>query len=160
MSTEEELANLNIDEDEEVSVRSGKKEVDVGEDFNSCLVGRVLTESLVHFLSMKKSLTNLWHLLGGFMSEGMAQQFQNSIRQFVKFLLVKANARRSRGGVWLGKFIKGRAKKDNATYSLWLREELKEGIRVGGRSNRDRGSGYTVEVRIMAVNEANKGRIG
>ncbi|MBA0696314.1 hypothetical protein Goari_002874 [Gossypium aridum] len=90
----------------------------------------------------------------------MAQQFGNFIGQFVKydasittrgvkrfirvrdraclrFLPVKANAGRSRGGVWLGKFIKGRAKKDNVT-SPWLREEPKEGIRVGGRSNRDR----------------------
>ncbi|PPR85129.1 hypothetical protein GOBAR_AA35561 [Gossypium barbadense] len=61
MSTEEELANLTIDEDEGVSVRSGEEEVDVGEDFNLCLVGKVLTESLVHFLSMKNTLTNLWH---------------------------------------------------------------------------------------------------
>ncbi|MBA0812940.1 hypothetical protein Gohar_026853, partial [Gossypium harknessii] len=126
-------ANRACYKDEEVSVRLGEDKVDFGENFNLCLVGRVLMESLVHFLSMKNTLTNLWHPLGGTSITDICEKRDGAC---LRFLPVKANAGRSRGGVWLGKFIKGRAKKDNAT-SLWLREEPKEGIKVGGRSNRD-----------------------
>ncbi|MBA0570072.1 hypothetical protein Golob_003759, partial [Gossypium lobatum] len=48
---EEELANLNI--------------VDEKEDYKLCLVGRVLTDSMVLFLSMRNTLVDLWHPLEG-----------------------------------------------------------------------------------------------
>ncbi|MBA0852166.1 hypothetical protein Goshw_001961, partial [Gossypium schwendimanii] len=37
----------------------------VKEDYRLCLVGRVLTDSVVHFPSMIRTWANLWHLLGG-----------------------------------------------------------------------------------------------
>lgn len=60
---EEELANLNIVDDEEISVQAVEDEV--GTNYSMCMVGRVLTDSVVHFPSMRNMLANLWHPLGG-----------------------------------------------------------------------------------------------
>ncbi|KAH1097231.1 hypothetical protein J1N35_014152 [Gossypium stocksii] len=48
---EEELANLNIVEDEEISIQAVEDEVETEEDYNMCMVGNILE--------------NLWHPLGG-----------------------------------------------------------------------------------------------
>ncbi|MBA0555996.1 hypothetical protein Golob_026139, partial [Gossypium lobatum] len=60
---EEELANLNIVDDEEISVQAVEDEV--GTNYSMCMVGRVLTDSVVHFPSIRNMLANLWHPLGG-----------------------------------------------------------------------------------------------
>ncbi|MBA0582031.1 hypothetical protein Gorai_024184 [Gossypium raimondii] len=62
---EKELAILNIDEIEDMPVRSIKEEVGFDEDYNLCLVGQLLTESVVHFSLLRNTLTNLWHPLRG-----------------------------------------------------------------------------------------------
>ncbi|KAH1082626.1 hypothetical protein J1N35_022387 [Gossypium stocksii] len=63
---EEELSNLNIDEIKDIPVKFVEEEVEFDEDYNLCLVGRVLTESVMHFPSLRNMLANLWHPLGEF----------------------------------------------------------------------------------------------
>ncbi|MBA0648537.1 hypothetical protein Goklo_016237 [Gossypium klotzschianum] len=61
----EEFARVSISNDKEVLMQNQGDEDAVDEDFRLCLVGRVLTHSVVHFPSMRNILTNLWHSLGG-----------------------------------------------------------------------------------------------
>ncbi|MBA0814597.1 hypothetical protein Gohar_020415 [Gossypium harknessii] len=62
---EEDLANLNISEEEEAPLW-GQGNVDVIEEgYRLCLVGKVLTDSVVHFLSTRNTLADLWHILEG-----------------------------------------------------------------------------------------------
>ncbi|MBA0777488.1 hypothetical protein Gotri_005501 [Gossypium trilobum] len=62
---EEELANLNNADDDEELVQAFDDEDYAEEDFNICLVGRVLMDSIVHFPSMRNFLANLWHPIEG-----------------------------------------------------------------------------------------------
>ncbi|MBA0621074.1 hypothetical protein Godav_006725 [Gossypium davidsonii] len=68
---EEELANLNIVDEEEEPVQTLEdegtieEEDAIEEEYNLCLVGRVLTDSVVHFPSMRNILAKLWHPLEG-----------------------------------------------------------------------------------------------
>ncbi|PPR82078.1 hypothetical protein GOBAR_AA38636 [Gossypium barbadense] len=64
---EEDLANLNIiDEEEEAFI----EEVLVVEmSYQLCLVGRCLTDSVVHFPSMRNTMADLWHPIGGICDE-------------------------------------------------------------------------------------------
>ncbi|MFQ6642569.1 hypothetical protein Gotur_018575, partial [Gossypium turneri] len=62
---EEELANLNIVDDDEELVQAFDDEDYAEEDFNICLLGRVLMDSIVHFPSMRNLLANLWHPIEG-----------------------------------------------------------------------------------------------
>ncbi|MBA0805028.1 hypothetical protein Gohar_004573, partial [Gossypium harknessii] len=61
----EELANLNIAKEEEESVQTTEDEDVVEEEFNFCLVERLLMDSLVHIPSMRNLLSELWHPLEG-----------------------------------------------------------------------------------------------
>ncbi|MBA0863678.1 hypothetical protein Goshw_024327 [Gossypium schwendimanii] len=61
----EELANLNITKEEEESVQTTEDEDVVEEEFNFCLVERVLTDSLVLIPSTRNLLSELWHPLEG-----------------------------------------------------------------------------------------------
>ncbi|MBA0707465.1 hypothetical protein Golax_019509 [Gossypium laxum] len=64
---EVDLANLNLDDPV-----AGQEEDDVGEDdFRFCLVGRVLTDSSVHFPSLRNVLLELWYPIEG----GMVKVF-------------------------------------------------------------------------------------
>ncbi|MBA0573545.1 hypothetical protein Golob_000815 [Gossypium lobatum] len=56
---EDELANLNLEYEEEEAIY-GQEEEKI-EEFRYCLVGRVFTESAIHFPSMKNVLAELWH---------------------------------------------------------------------------------------------------
>ncbi|KAK5825833.1 hypothetical protein PVK06_020701 [Gossypium arboreum] len=57
---EEELVNLNIINEEDLVEMLGD-EIASGEDYRFCLVGRVLMDSVLHFLSMSNVLADLWH---------------------------------------------------------------------------------------------------
>ncbi|KAH1038959.1 hypothetical protein J1N35_040702 [Gossypium stocksii] len=59
------LAHLNISEEEEAPFWGQGNEDVIEEDYMLCLVGRVLTDSVVYFLSMRNTLADLWRLLGG-----------------------------------------------------------------------------------------------
>ncbi|MBA0682260.1 hypothetical protein Goari_023991 [Gossypium aridum] len=61
----EEFTRLSISNDKEVLMQNQGDEDAVEEDFRLCLVGRVLTDSVVHFPSMRNTLTDLWHPLVG-----------------------------------------------------------------------------------------------
>ncbi|KAH1031840.1 hypothetical protein J1N35_044014 [Gossypium stocksii] len=63
MNMEDELANLNLVDEEDETVY-GQEEEEI-EDFRYCRVGRVLTESAIHFPSMKNVLAELWHPIEG-----------------------------------------------------------------------------------------------
>ncbi|MBA0763344.1 hypothetical protein Gotri_012797, partial [Gossypium trilobum] len=114
-----------------------QEEIEEVEDkFKLCLVGRVLTESVVHFPSMRNTLAELWHPLDGItitnivhnlpmglMSERMAYQFGNIIGQFMeydaglvtrgikRYMRIRVNTAITRSTIWLGYFIKGNTKK-------------------------------------------------
>ncbi|MBA0689170.1 hypothetical protein Goari_006909 [Gossypium aridum] len=62
---EEELANLNIVVEEEEPVQTLEEKDTIEEEYNLCLVGRVLTNSVVHFPSIRNILAKLWHPLEG-----------------------------------------------------------------------------------------------
>ncbi|MBA0656528.1 hypothetical protein Goklo_008875, partial [Gossypium klotzschianum] len=118
---EEELANLNIVDEEEEPVQTLEdegtieEEDAIEEEYNLCLVGRVLTDSVVHFPSMRNILAKLWHPLEGISiteieekrilfrfynkidlkREGMARQFGNFFGQFIEYgvaLIAKGEA--------------------------------------------------------------------
>ncbi|MBA0772888.1 hypothetical protein Gotri_008201 [Gossypium trilobum] len=102
---EEELANLNIVDEEEEPIQTLEDEDTIEEEYNLCLVGRVLTDSVVHFPSMRNILAKLWHSLEGISiteieekrilfrfynkidlkREGMARQFGNFFGQFIEY---------------------------------------------------------------------------
>ncbi|MBA0706646.1 hypothetical protein Golax_018743, partial [Gossypium laxum] len=58
-----ELANLRLLDDEEEAIQ---EDVVVVESFSQfCLVGRCLTDSVVHFPSLRNTMADLWHPIGG-----------------------------------------------------------------------------------------------
>ncbi|KAH1106833.1 hypothetical protein J1N35_010601 [Gossypium stocksii] len=62
---EDELANLNLADKEEDPVQGQEDDEESEEDVSLCMVGRVLTDSAVHFSSMRNVLVELWHLIEG-----------------------------------------------------------------------------------------------
>ncbi|MBA0745947.1 hypothetical protein Gogos_008504 [Gossypium gossypioides] len=60
---EERLANLNLLDEEEDAFH--KKATVVDQNYQFCLVGRCLTDSIVHFPSLCNTMANLWHPIGG-----------------------------------------------------------------------------------------------
>ncbi|MBA0863380.1 hypothetical protein Goshw_020283 [Gossypium schwendimanii] len=60
---EEELANLSLLDDEKEAFQKEAGAVDCTYQF--CLVGHCLTDSAVHFPSLRNTMTDLWHSIGG-----------------------------------------------------------------------------------------------
>ncbi|KAH1106132.1 hypothetical protein J1N35_009900 [Gossypium stocksii] len=60
---EKEMANLNLSDEEEEAFREEAVMVDTS--FQLCLVGRCLTDSVVHFPSLRNTLADLWHNIRG-----------------------------------------------------------------------------------------------
>lgn len=63
VTMEEGIANLNIEDEEEDALH--ERAPNIKAEFQLCLVGRCLTDNVVNFASLKRTLANLWHLLGG-----------------------------------------------------------------------------------------------
>lgn len=59
------MTNLNIADEEEEPVRDQEEEKESNDEFNLCLVGKVLTNSAVHFPSMMFVLAKLYHPIKG-----------------------------------------------------------------------------------------------
>ncbi|MBA0548731.1 hypothetical protein Golob_019813 [Gossypium lobatum] len=59
------LANLNIMDEEEDPLVVVGDDISVDPEYRLCLVGRVLTNSIVNFPSLKNTLADLWHPLRG-----------------------------------------------------------------------------------------------
>ncbi|MBA0874429.1 hypothetical protein Goshw_016622 [Gossypium schwendimanii] len=61
---EEELANLNVIDEEEVHFQ--EETLVVEDDYKLCLVGRCLTDSVVNFLYLQNTMADLWNQLEGY----------------------------------------------------------------------------------------------
>ncbi|MBA0576277.1 hypothetical protein Golob_027969, partial [Gossypium lobatum] len=85
-----ELANLNIiDEEEDPMLVLGENKADE-KLHDLCLVGRVLTDSIVNFPFLRNTLADLWHPLRGVhnlpigvTSEGTARQLGDFVGKFM-----------------------------------------------------------------------------
>ncbi|MBA0715697.1 hypothetical protein Golax_014583 [Gossypium laxum] len=83
---EKDLADLSLDDEEEEILQAHGQIGSVVEDTKFCLVGCFLTASVIHFPTMRNTMTNLWHLVkGGFRSEAMARQLSDFLGKFVKY---------------------------------------------------------------------------
>ncbi|PPR80928.1 hypothetical protein GOBAR_AA39785 [Gossypium barbadense] len=105
---DDDLANLNIMDDEEEPMVMAGDEIANGHLNDFCLVGRVLTDSVVNFPPLKNTLADLWHPLRGvaisefegnrilfrfycdidlqrIMAEGLARQFGDFIKKFLEY---------------------------------------------------------------------------
>ncbi|MFQ6671650.1 hypothetical protein Gotur_036118, partial [Gossypium turneri] len=60
---EEELANLNVIDEEELHFQ--EETLVVKDDYKWCLVGRCLTDSVVNFLYLQNTMADLWHPIRG-----------------------------------------------------------------------------------------------
>ncbi|MBA0839313.1 hypothetical protein Goarm_005056 [Gossypium armourianum] len=108
---EDELANLSLVDDEEEAIQEEAAAVESISQF--CLVGRCLTDSFVHFPSLRNTMADLWHpirgicitdigenvlelnftefwiqvheLPPGLMSESMAKQLGNFCGKFLEY---------------------------------------------------------------------------
>ncbi|KAG8481733.1 hypothetical protein CXB51_026616 [Gossypium anomalum] len=107
---DEDLVNLNIMDEEEEPMMMAGDEIADGHLYDFCLVGRVLTDSVVNFPSLQNTLADLWHPLRGVtiselevplwdtvfwvqihnlpigaVTEGMARQFGDFIGKFLEY---------------------------------------------------------------------------
>ncbi|MBA0603035.1 hypothetical protein Gorai_003195 [Gossypium raimondii] len=57
------LANLNITDKEEDPLVVVRDDISVDPEYGLCLVGRILTNRIVNFPSLKNTLANLWYPL-------------------------------------------------------------------------------------------------
>ncbi|KAH1091111.1 hypothetical protein J1N35_018368 [Gossypium stocksii] len=54
------------DQDYQICVEAFQKDATVGDqDYQICVVGRCLTDSVVHFPSLRNTMADLWHPVGG-----------------------------------------------------------------------------------------------
>ncbi|MBA0755035.1 hypothetical protein Gogos_021631 [Gossypium gossypioides] len=60
---EDAMANLRLLDDEEEAIQEDERVVSAAYQF--CLVGRCLTDSVVHFPSLRNTMADLWHPIGG-----------------------------------------------------------------------------------------------
>ncbi|MBA0849469.1 hypothetical protein Goshw_016444 [Gossypium schwendimanii] len=60
---EEELASLNIIDEEEAVFRAEAPVVE--DDYKLCMVGRCLIDCVAHFPSLRNTMTDLWYPIGG-----------------------------------------------------------------------------------------------
>lgn len=68
----EELANLNLLVEEEDAFKEEDTEVD--NVYQYCLVGRCLTDSVVHFPSLRNIIADLWHPIAGFCISNLGEK--------------------------------------------------------------------------------------
>ncbi|PPS01252.1 hypothetical protein GOBAR_AA19412 [Gossypium barbadense] len=62
---DEDLANLNISDDDEEIIEGQSINEKEDEEYELCLIGKVLTESVVHSPSMIRTLAEAWHPVSG-----------------------------------------------------------------------------------------------
>ncbi|MBA0646529.1 hypothetical protein Goklo_014486, partial [Gossypium klotzschianum] len=96
---EVELVNLNLMDENEVSIQFHRDWERAEEDYLFCLVGKAWTNCVIYFSSLRRTLVDLWHLLGGvsimdigekrhlfrFYYEIDIKRFGNFIGQFVRY---------------------------------------------------------------------------
>ncbi|KAK5792721.1 hypothetical protein PVK06_033839 [Gossypium arboreum] len=81
---EEGIANLKLMDEEEEEFN--EETVMVERNYQYCLVGHCLTNSVVHFPSLRNTIADLWHPIGGICISdlGIKDTFSNS---FMKLIL-------------------------------------------------------------------------
>ncbi|MBA0579182.1 hypothetical protein Gorai_021445, partial [Gossypium raimondii] len=62
---EAEIANLNLEDEKEEPIPYKRDLHKEDEDYQLCLIGKALTDCVIHFSSLKRTLAYLWHPLGG-----------------------------------------------------------------------------------------------
>ncbi|KAH1083205.1 hypothetical protein J1N35_022966 [Gossypium stocksii] len=167
---EENFGNLNIDEDEEIPVRFTEEDVDFVEDYSWCLVGQVLTESIVHFMSMRNTLANLWHPLRGISITNIGDKrglfrFYNEI-DFKKvraqrgFLLLRLTMEDQEMEFGWDSCLIVQPIRMAQMISPWLREKPKEWVRTEEKISKEQGDIQTKENQFIKHNGEIKGRMG
>ncbi|MBA0701059.1 hypothetical protein Goari_022858 [Gossypium aridum] len=123
---EEELANLSLLDDEEEAFQ--EEAVAMERTYQFCLVGRCLTDSVVHFPSLRNAMADLWHPIGGICITDLGKNgiFSNS---FMRLTLLGESYCPFRVRIEPSKIIFGwdlslRAvvRHQNTAMSRWLRE--------------------------------------
>ncbi|MBA0820461.1 hypothetical protein Gohar_021132 [Gossypium harknessii] len=71
---EKELADLSLDEEEDEGMQFAAEARPQRSLYELCLVGCYLVASVVHFLVMKNTMANLWHLLGGIQISNLGEK--------------------------------------------------------------------------------------
>ncbi|MBA0820263.1 hypothetical protein Gohar_021953 [Gossypium harknessii] len=59
------ITNLNLEDEEEEPIPCEKYSSKEDDEHRLCLVGKTLIDCVVHFPSLKRTLVDLWHPLGG-----------------------------------------------------------------------------------------------
>ncbi|MBA0704526.1 hypothetical protein Golax_016778 [Gossypium laxum] len=59
------IANLNLEDEKEEPIPYKRDLHKEDEDYQLCLIGKALTDCVIHFSSFKRILAYLWHPLGG-----------------------------------------------------------------------------------------------
>ncbi|MBA0729526.1 hypothetical protein Golax_023367, partial [Gossypium laxum] len=59
------ITNLNLEDEEEEPIPCEKYSSKEDDEHQLCLVGKTLIDCVVHFPSLKRTLVDLWHPLGG-----------------------------------------------------------------------------------------------
>ncbi|PPD99950.1 hypothetical protein GOBAR_DD03050 [Gossypium barbadense] len=126
---EDELENLNLADEKEDPVQGQEDEEENEEDFSLCMVGRVLTDSAVHFSSMRNILAELWHLIEWVTISKIENRilfhFYNEID--LKRVL---DGLQEVGFGW-NISLKTPPRREAPIISRWLREDLKDMIKSG-----------------------------
>ncbi|MBA0680284.1 hypothetical protein Goari_011992 [Gossypium aridum] len=122
---EDELANLNLADEEEDPVQGQEDDEENEEDFSLCMVGRVLTDSAVHFSSMRNILAELWHLIEWV----TISKIENKIL-FHFYNKIDLKRVLDVGFGW-NISLKTPPRRKAPIVSRWLREDLKDMIKSG-----------------------------
>lgn len=62
---EEELTRLRLADEEDEPIHDHDEVEEIEEDFQLWLVGKALTNSFIHFLSLRNVLAKIWHPIEG-----------------------------------------------------------------------------------------------
>ncbi|MBA0811319.1 hypothetical protein Gohar_003232, partial [Gossypium harknessii] len=84
---EADTANMSLEDEEEESIPCEREPNNDDEDHRFCLVGRALTDCAIHFLSLKRTMADLWHPLGGVIITYLGENdtyFESSIKWILK----------------------------------------------------------------------------
>ncbi|MFQ6634885.1 hypothetical protein Gotur_011428 [Gossypium turneri] len=114
---EEELANLSLLDDEEEVFQ--EEAVAMERTYQFCLVGRCLTDSVVHFPSLRNTMADLWHPIGGICITDLGKNgiFSNS---FMRLTLLGIEPLKIVFGWDLS--LRAVVRHRNTVMSRWLRE--------------------------------------
>ncbi|MFQ6628922.1 hypothetical protein Gotur_007314 [Gossypium turneri] len=109
---EKELADLSLDEEEDEGMQFAAEARPQRSLYELCLVGCYLVASVVHFLVMKNTMANLWHLLGGIQISNLDRFCQKRINLGLKEV-----------GCGWDVSLRAQLRRASVTPSIWLKED-------------------------------------